>query len=110
MSEISKEEGVIAETTLPPALSDAPSTKPKGKKAKSEKEAVELPTALIEVPLGESDSGYISNRVDVHLSAGERSTMKRVLNGLKSRGARLQSGKPIWSNADVVRWMLEQVG
>lgn len=106
MSEIRKEEGVIAETTMPPALSDAP--KAKGKKAKAERE--ELPTALIEVPLGEVDErGYAARHVDAQLTPEQRGSLRRVLRGLVDKGAKMKSGKPVWTSADAIRWMLEQV-
>lgn len=33
----------------------------------------------------------------------------RIRNGLRERDAKLSSGKPVWTNVDALRWLMEQV-
>jgi hypothetical protein len=65
----------------------------------------------IELPLGEVGNGYLTNHVEVGgLNVPQRETLKRLFHGLDHAGARLANGKRVGSNADTIRWILEQIG
>lgn len=75
----------------------------------AKKKPAASPVATIELPLGELGGGYFSRRVDLSLPVESAKALRRVLNGLRANGQRLANDMPIRSNADVVRWLLEQV-
>lgn len=62
----------------------------------------------ITVPLGEfPENGYISPRLDLHLSPQQARTLKRIAAGLDKAGERLKSGTRVVSGADAIRFLLE---
>lgn len=63
----------------------------------------------IGIPLGRRSDGYISRHVDVQLDPVQRTSLSRLLSGLRQAGERLDGGKPVGSNADAVRWLLERL-
>ena len=66
--------------------------------------------ATIAVPLSEvPPGGYMTNHVEVRLSHDQTYALRGLFYGLREAGECLAGGKPIASNADVVRWLLEQV-
>lgn len=68
--------------------------------------------AIADVPLGRLDpAAYRSRHVEVgHMTPDQATALKRLAIGLDQQGARLANGKHIDSNADAVRWLLEQLG
>lgn len=62
----------------------------------------------ITIPLGESEStsGF---RIDVDLGVHKGRAFNRVRVALDEQGARLSHGRRIQSNADVVRWLSEEI-
>lgn len=85
---------------------------------------VKVDSVTIEVPLGSTPSGgyelqslqegrvNIGSRgvhVDAQLGADAAEAFLRVRNGLRDSNAKLASGRPVWSNADAFRWIMEQV-
>lgn len=64
----------------------------------------------ITVPLAEIlDDTYLSNHVQVQLTYLQSKALKRAWIGLDECGERLRNGRRVASNADVIRWLLEQV-
>ena len=63
----------------------------------------------IKIPLAESasTSGF---RIDVDLGANKGRPFNCVREALDGRGDRLSSGRRVQTNADVVRWLSEQIG
>ncbi len=79
---------------------------------------------IITIPLGiPPDSGYEAQKaaggkvefsqksahVDAQLGAEAAVAFLRIRNGLRDKAAKLLSGRPVWSNADALRWLMEQV-
>lgn len=64
---------------------------------------------VIEAPMGGLDEGYLSRHVQVQLNGHQRETLRRLVNGLRDSDERLADGKAIESNADAVKWILEQL-
>src|SRR5690348_4432799 len=75
---------------------------------------------ILELPLGQPDppghqaikaeQGYISERgmhIDVRLGAKAATAFARLRNGLRESGARLSTGRPVWTGADALRYLLE---
>ena len=62
----------------------------------------------ITIPLGESTSttGF---RIDVDLGANKGLAFNRVRVALDERGDRLKNDRRVQSNAQVVRWLSEQI-
>lgn len=95
------------------------------KKATAAKEETRVSEVILELPIGspadgyegrQAESGKISlaaNRgrmnIQAQLGADVAFTFMRIRNGLRDRGAKLGSGRPVWTNVDVIRWMMEQV-
>ena len=80
-----------------------------------EEEPAEIPTALIECPLAElSGDGYFANPDSGHVAARldrrQALALNRLYRGLDQTGARMANEKRIFSRADAVRWLLEQLG
>ena len=75
-------------------------------------------SVLIEVPLGTppNDDSYEQQKVNrgivsVEAKLGKQAAIAfvRVRNGLRAQNAKLENGRPVWSNADTIKWMMEQV-
>ncbi len=89
-----------------------PDTKPNNGKAKKlvkpKKPAVK--TVRISVPLGElPEQGYVSRHVDAQLTRDQGAAFRRFCIGLTERNEKLANGKPVFSNADALRWFCEQL-
>jgi hypothetical protein len=83
--------------------------------------------AVIAVPLGDMPSiqGYEQEqcaagmvtiegyppRVHIQAQLGPEAAMAfmRIRNGLREQNAKLGNGRPVYSNADTLRWLMEQV-
>lgn len=92
---------------VPPKTPATKKNKPP--KPKQEKRDGQNETVLIELPLGELNSQFPNSRVDLHLHNDNAKKMRRLLNGLKADNAKLINGKCVKTNADVVRWLLDQI-
>ena len=91
-------EEIAAEEPTPEIQTDDPS-----------EELIPSDVVSIEVPLrGEYDPGL--GHVDTQLNRQQASVMRRLQDGLDHGHARLASGKPVFTRADVVRWLLEKIG
>ncbi len=67
-------------------------------------------TIDLKLPIAEpKDKAYRSPRVDLMLNPCQTLAIRRLLDGLQHRRAKLGNGHLIQSNADVVRYMLERV-
>jgi len=64
---------------------------------------VTIPTA----DYGPNDN--VARHVDIQLDTHQAKALKRAFVGLDHSGARLANGRRIASNADVVRYVLEQL-
>lgn len=47
--------------------------------------------------------------IEAHLGPEAASAFMRIRNGLRDQNARLSNGRPVWSAADTLRWIMEQV-
>lgn len=72
-------------------------------------EPVAITDLKIEIPLAKSAMGYASKHVEVRFDQDQRDTLRRIHDALIERNAKLRSGRRVNSNADVVRWMVDQV-
>lgn len=55
----------------------------------------------------ESESQHA--KVEVRLNKAEKEAFMRLRSGLRKTNARLSDGRPVWSSADVVRWIAQQI-
>lgn len=112
----------MAQSNLPPVVADALSPTvgtPQGKRqaqvevkqaARQRQESKHSETSvLVEVPIAPYDSKWPNPRVDVHLDNERSIKLLALLNGLKRDKARLNNDMPVRSNADVLRWILDQI-
>lgn len=88
---------------------------PEEAKEETPPEPAEIATVLIECPLAElSGDGNFANpdrgHVQALLDRRQALTLNRLFKGLDDTGARLANSKRLASRADVVRWLLEQLG
>lgn len=76
-------------------------------------------SVTLHVPLGPDvePEGYVSpcirdrgGHVDIQLDRPQALTLARLFAGLDASDARLKNERRIQSQADVVRWLLEQIG
>ena len=68
-------------------------------------------TVLIEAPVGALVEGdYRPRHVSIILFGEQQSAMKRLFRGMDETGSRLKNGRRVSSNADAIRYLLEQVG
>lgn len=64
----------------------------------------------VELPVSHHLNGrYMTDRIDMRLSAAQRRALRRLLDGLDAAGARLSNGKRIVAPPDVVRFLLEGI-
>jgi hypothetical protein len=72
---------------------------------------VSLPSsAVIEVPLGNLvEGGHLSRHVEARLDQRQREALRRLYSGLYDARTKLANGKFVLSNADAIRWLLEQL-
>lgn len=92
------------------------------KEAKAPARVAEISIALPVVEAGEQP-GYQSELIEAgelpldisparfNVSVGGRgaSAFVRVRNGLREQNAKLQDGRPVYSNADALRWILDAI-
>lgn len=78
-------------------------------KPKHEQSGRQSPSVLVEIPIAPYDSKWPNSHVDIHLDESRAKKLLAILNGLKRDKARLNNDMPVRSNADVVRWLIDQV-
>lgn len=67
-------------------------------------------TTTIAAPVAELNArAHRPRHVEVNLTARQGEGLQILRDGLYERSARLANGKPIASNADAIRWWLEQL-
>jgi len=69
---------------------------------------VTVSDVLLEIPVGSIVRVFPNSRVDVHLDRERSKRFHAILVGLIARRAKLSNGKPVRTNADVIRWLLDQ--
>jgi hypothetical protein len=47
--------------------------------------------------------------IEAQLGAEAAMVFLRVRNGLRERNAKMANGKPVWTNVDALRWVMEQI-
>ncbi len=68
-------------------------------------------TVLIEAPVGAIlETDYKPRHIEVVLYGEQQTAMKRLFKGMDEAGCRLKNGRRVASNADVFRYLLEQIG
>lgn len=95
--------------------SERADAKPRAKERTDKRTASTVPAAdvatdavLIEFPIGQLDTRFPNSRVDVHLDEARAQRYRCLLNGLMRSKARLANDMPVRTNADVIRWLLDQ--
>lgn len=80
--------------------------------AKLKEQPAARKTCLLELPVtDETETGYLTKHVDVgSLSKRQSAALRRVNIGLQSEKAQFENGRFVKCNADVVRYILEQIG
>lgn len=65
--------------------------------------------AIIEVPVGPAPpkEHYTSRHLNVQLDPEQATMLVRIKNGLDQSHARLKNGRPVYNQADTVRYILE---
>lgn len=106
-------ETVVEETSAP---------KEESKQAKPRADVEHLALPLI--PLGELQGGYelaqaeagrinlgkgVRSHLNVQLERDNAEKFLRVRQGLRDENAKLDNGRPVYSSADTLRWMLENM-
>ncbi len=91
---------------------------------KADADVMDAAEVMIAIPLGEPpDGGYEASEalrgkvnlaeraVHVHANLGQAAATAflRIRNGLRARNAKLSNERPVWSNTDALRWLMEQV-
>jgi len=73
--------------------------------------SITVPVGHVDVEQVRCGRIYVSRHVEAgKLTFQQRVSLRGLLQGLDQAGARLASGKRVGTNADVVRWLLEQAG
>ncbi len=86
----------------------------KGKKLQTDSDSMTRNVGLV-LPMGDADQhGYVATqtgRLDLDLGHGGPATesLRALHAGLVETHARLASGRPVVTKADVVRWVFEQL-
>ncbi len=60
------------------------------------------------IPMRDSP-GHIPRHVDLQLSRDQGVCLKALREGLIAEECKLQSGKPVWTNNDALRWLFENM-
>lgn len=81
-----------------------------GRTNKAEGRTRDAMTIELKLPIAKPrEKAYQSPRVDVMLNPNQTLAMRRLLDGLQQRQAKLGNGRLIQGNADVLRYLLERV-
>lgn len=88
------------------------------------KQELEMVTLKIDLPLGEIPIGYECDQasggrlsmsprggthLQVQLKPAEAKTFLRIREGLRAKGEKLDDGRPVWTNPDVLRFILSRI-
>ena len=73
-----------------------------------------IPPAVTEISIAVPSAEYgpadnVSRHIDLQLDTVQARALKRAFVGLDESGSRLASGRRVASNADVIRFLLEQL-
>lgn len=92
--------------------------------AKTRTAVAEAAEIMIAIPIGDSPpDGYEAKQaqsgklmlsqptlhIQAQLGSEAATAFLRIRNGLRERDAKLASGRPVWTNVDALRWIMEQV-
>jgi len=102
----------VLKDALNPVVSNEKKVRPEPKQVpqEEEKEAALPESVVIEIPVGPVDRGYLSRHIDARLKSDQQKQgLRRLFRGLQLAEERLEDGSPVKSNADAVRWFLEQI-
>jgi hypothetical protein len=72
----------------------------------------QITAAIVEAPLSEAGTGYVSQHVEVRFGQNESrqaETLKRLVDGLRDTREKLANGRDVKTTADAVRWLLEKL-
>ena len=97
-------------TPAPPSIpTPTPPTTPDP--AKDENAAPQIENMTITVPVSDQlSNGYISRHVEVNrLTTIQKEVLHRITRGLMCQGATLENGQLVKSNADSIRFILENM-
>lgn len=64
---------------------------------------------IIEVPQAELKGQYVSDYINLRLSAGQAQTVTRLFLALNGRHEQLADGRHVDNRLDAVRWLLEAI-
>lgn len=107
MEKPSKNSKAIAQ---PPIVMELPEDMPAAPPAPIVPPTTEVgPTVVVEIPIGQCDSKFPARQVSVTLDEVRAKKMRSILIGLKREKSLLTSGVAITNNADIVRWLLDQM-
>ena len=72
------------------------------------------PVEVVDYEVQQAESGMVSVgrtglHVNVQLGAKAARGFMRLRNGLRIKSARLADGRPVWTNADALRFVLESM-
>lgn len=95
-----------------PQPSPEPPPKPVQQPKASPVQVIErrIETVMIEVPLGEPPHRFDQVHLEGWLRGEPANTFARLRQALRDKNAKTENGRPIVSNADVLRWVIEQLG
>ena len=81
-----------------------------GEKPVNATDELQLPSAIVEVPLGTLDrEPDFRDHVNLQLTREETTTIRRIAVGLQQTKQRLPNDYPVRGRNDVVRWLLARV-
>ena len=69
-----------------------------------------IETVTVEIPLGEPPHRFNQIHIEGWLRQDTAHTFARLRQALRDQDARSEDGKPVESNPDVLRWLMEQFG
>lgn len=92
--------------------------------ARSRTAVAEAAEIIISIPIGDGpEEGYEAQQaksgklmlaqptlhIQAQLGPDAATAFLRIRNGLRERNAKLVGGRPVWTNVDALRWIMEQV-
>lgn len=103
---------VPANKTKPPKSKSEPEPKPIDQEPPAAPVQVierRIETVTVEIPLGEPPHRFNEVHIEGWLRRDAAHTFARLRQALRDQGARTEDGKPVKSNPDVMRWLMEQL-
>ena len=84
--------------------------RPKGSKNKKTMQPKVIKGSYVDLSLPTMDSGYYQvRRLQTYLGPRQRKALRCIYDGLQYNDDRLKNDKPVKTQHDVVRWMLDKV-